>query len=68
MIERICYTMDGNEIHMTRSIEMNYKSILLGDYTNPPYHPLDAMEQELSRILKDQVTVVGTEDYEPYGC
>ncbi|MEX2461819.1 MAG: ThuA domain-containing protein [Paenibacillaceae bacterium] len=43
----------------------NYKkAILLGDYTNPPYHPLDRMERTLIDILKDQITVVGTEDYD----
>jgi type 1 glutamine amidotransferase len=40
------------------------KAILLGDYTNPPYHPLDRIESELVDILKDQITVVGTEDYD----
>jgi type 1 glutamine amidotransferase len=40
------------------------KAILLGDYTNPPYHPLDAIEQEIVDILKDQITVVATEDYD----
>jgi type 1 glutamine amidotransferase len=40
------------------------KAILLGDYTNPPYHPLDRIDQELVDILKDQLTVVGTEDYD----
>ena len=40
------------------------QAILLGDYTNPPYHPLDKIEQELVDILHDQITVVGTEDYD----
>lgn len=40
------------------------KAILLGDYTNPPYHPLDQMEHELVDILKDQITIAGTEDYD----
>jgi type 1 glutamine amidotransferase len=43
---------------------MKNKSILLGDYTNPPYHPLHVIEQELGHILKDQVTIAGTEDYD----
>jgi uncharacterized protein len=42
----------------------NKKAILLGDYTNPPYHPLDAIEQVLVDILKDQMTVAATEDYD----
>jgi hypothetical protein len=29
----------------------NKKAILLGDYTKTPYHPLDAIEQELVDIL-----------------
>jgi len=40
------------------------KAILLGDYTNPPYHPLDKIEHILVEILKDQISVVGTEDYD----
>ncbi len=40
------------------------KAILLGDYTNPPYHPLDAVEREIINMLQDQITVVATEEYD----
>lgn len=39
------------------------KALLIGDFTDPPYHPLDKVEQEISTILLHTVTVHSTEDY-----
>lgn len=40
------------------------RAILLGDYSNPPYHPLHAVDEELVDMLKDQITIAATEDYD----
>jgi type 1 glutamine amidotransferase len=43
---------------------MNKLALLLGDYTDAPYHPLNEVEQEIAAILQNQLTVHSTEDYD----
>lgn len=38
------------------------KAVLLGQYTNPPWHPLDAVEGEITAILSDKYDIQCTED------
>jgi hypothetical protein len=51
--------MDGNEIHITRRNEVINKSILLGDYTNPPYQKLDF---EICTAAEHEIL----DDFEPF--
>lgn len=40
------------------------KAILIGDYTKASYHPLKDIDQEIYDILKEDMTVLCTEDYD----
>jgi uncharacterized protein len=42
----------------------NPKAILIGDYANPPYHPLHPVEGEITEILSSAITVQSTGDYQ----
>jgi type 1 glutamine amidotransferase len=39
------------------------KAILLGDYTDPKWHPLNGVDKEIIDILKEEMMVVCSEDY-----
>lgn len=39
------------------------KSLLLGDYSNPKYHPLTEVDKEIESIFKDVFSLTCTEDY-----
>ena len=39
------------------------KGIILGDYTNPPYHPLKEVDHEIKSIFEEEIEFEATEDY-----
>jgi type 1 glutamine amidotransferase len=39
------------------------RACILGDYTNPAWHPFDPIDKELTAILGDHIVVDCTEDY-----
>ncbi|MGD0330406.1 MAG: ThuA domain-containing protein [Nitrososphaeria archaeon] len=39
------------------------KALLLGDYSNPKYHPLTEIDKEIESIFKDNFSLTCTEDY-----
>ena len=39
------------------------KGIILGDYTNPPYHPLKDVDVEIKGIFQEEIEFEATEDY-----
>jgi type 1 glutamine amidotransferase len=40
------------------------RACILGDYTNPAWHPFVPIDKELTAILSDRIAVVCTEDYD----
>lgn len=42
---------------------MRRKALVLGDYENPPYHPLAAVEEEFASILGGEWDLTFTDDY-----
>jgi type 1 glutamine amidotransferase len=40
------------------------RACILGDYTNPAWHPFDPIDKELTSILGDSIVVDCTEDYD----
>ncbi|HEX3043420.1 MAG TPA: ThuA domain-containing protein [Bacillota bacterium] len=44
--------------------ETKKEAILIGDYTNPQYHPLSPVDQELAAVFNGVIQVQSTEDYE----
>jgi Uncharacterized protein conserved in bacteria len=42
------------------------KGILIGDYTKPPYHPLQDIDKEIGCILAEEAELQFTEDYEAF--
>lgn len=38
------------------------KALLIGDYTHPKFHPLQGVDEEITRILNEQFTVKCTEN------
>lgn len=42
---------------------MKYKALLLGDYSQAPYHPLKNIDEQLRNILNDSFEIYATEDF-----
>ena len=40
------------------------RAILIGDYSNPPYHPLHQIDQIITEILSNEIAVQSTGDYQ----
>jgi type 1 glutamine amidotransferase len=44
------------------------KAILIGDYLNPPYHPLQKIDEAITEILSDEIEVQSTDDYQYFSA